>query len=62
VKTIIYIKWLGTGDVEHFRNLSNLYKKYDITRLGVSIHTLNRKNLTQGYKNEIVEIIKNRIQ
>ena len=60
--TIICIRWISDGNIEHFSNLGKLYKKYTPKKLGVSRYTLNKKNLWFGYKNKEVEIIKSLIQ
>jgi len=57
-KTVIYIKWKLTGRFELFINLGKLYKRYDEVSLGVSRHTLNKKDLFSGYHNDTIEIFK----
>ena len=60
-QTVICIRWKITGRIETFVNLGKLYWTYNDSQLGVSRWTLNRKNLYEGYQNEIVEIIKTRV-
>lgn len=57
-QTIIYIRWKLTGRIEHFVNLGKLFSYYRNNELGVSRSTLDRKNLFDGYDNEIIEILK----
>ena len=57
-ETIIYLKWKLTGRIEHFVNLRKLYTYHSEEELGVSRHTLNKKNLFEGYHNDIVEVLK----
>ena len=56
--TIICIRWKLTGRIEVFNNLGKLYSSYSDTILGVSKHTLHRKNLFEGFQNEVFEIYK----
>ncbi len=57
-KTVIYIRWKLTGRFELFINLGKLYSSYSETELGVSRHTLNKKDLFSGYHNGTVEVFK----
>lgn len=57
-RTLICIRWKLTNRIEVFSNLGKLYHKYSDVHLGVSRWTLNRKDLTQGYQNDVVEIYK----
>lgn len=57
-KTVIYLKWKLTNRIEIFTNLGKLYSKYGISNLGVSRHTLNRKDLYSGWESEMIEIRK----
>lgn len=57
-KTIVYLKWRVTGRFELFTNLGKLYARYSEENLGVSRHTLNKKDLYKGYQNDTVEIVK----
>jgi hypothetical protein len=57
-KTIIYLKWKLTGRIEIFSNLGKVYDQYSITDLGVSRHTLNRKDLYDGWESDMIEIKK----
>lgn len=56
--TLICIRWKITGRIEIFSNLGKLYSQYSGDILGVSRWTLDRKNLYEGYQNEVVEIYK----
>ena len=56
--TIIYLKWKLTGRVEIYSNLGKVYDRYSIDDLGVSRHTLNRKDLYNGWESEMIEIKK----
>jgi hypothetical protein len=57
-KTVVYVKWKLTGRFELFINLGKLYSSYDESELGVSRHTLNKKDLQSGYHNSTIEIFK----
>jgi len=57
-KTVIYIKWSLTGRFQLFINLGKLYKSYDESELGVSRHTLTKRDLFIGFNNGVVEIFK----
>lgn len=57
-ETIIYLRWKLTGRIEFFVNLGKLYSYYTDVELGVSRHTLNKKDLSLGYQNGIIEIRK----
>lgn len=57
-KTVICIFWKLTGRIEIFVNLGKLYSIYSSDILGVSRYTLDRKDLFEGYENEIVKITK----
>lgn len=56
--TIICIRWKLSGRIELFNNLGKLFTCYPDSILGVSRHTLNRKNLFEGFHNDVVEIYK----
>ncbi len=56
--TLICIRWKLTGRIEIFNNLGKLYSSYSDGVLGVSRYTLDRKNLFDGYQNDVVEIYK----
>lgn len=60
-QTAIIVRWKITGRIEIFSNLGKLYSSYGPSTLGVSRYTLDRKNLFDGYQNDIVEIIKSKI-
>jgi len=57
-RTVIYVRWKLTGRIEHFTNLGKLYDKYKNDELGVSRHTLNKRDLYSMFQNESVEILK----
>lgn len=57
-KTVVYVKWKLTGRFELFINLGKLYAVHSETSLGVSRHTLNKKDLYSGYHNDTVEVFK----
>ena len=59
--TIICIRWKLTGRIEVYNNLGKLYTSYSDSILGVSRYTLDRKDLFEGYQNDIVEIYKMRL-
>ena len=52
------VKWKLTGRIEVFRNLQKLYSTYSDSILGLSIHTLYRKNIKEGYANDRIAVIK----
>lgn len=56
--TIIYLRWKITDRIEIFTNLGKLYNRYSIDDLGVSRHTLNRKNLYDGWESDMIELKK----
>ena len=57
-QTIICVRWKLTGRIEHFVNLGKLYKYHTEEELGVSRHTLNKKDLFEGYQNGNIEVLK----
>jgi hypothetical protein len=59
--TIICIRWKFTGRIELFNNLGKLYSRYSKDILNVSRWTLYKKDLYEGYQNDIVEIYKKRL-
>ena len=59
--TIICIRWKLTGRIEVFNNLGKLYSSYSDGILGVSRYTLDRKDLFEGYQNDVIEIYKMRL-
>ena len=59
--TIICIRWKLTGRIELFNNLGKLYSSYSDSILGVSRYTLDRKDLFEGYQNDVLEIYKMRL-
>lgn len=62
MRTALYIRWRVTGRMELFVNLGKLYAKYNREDLGVSRHTLAKKDLFSGFSNEYIEIWKLCIQ
>jgi hypothetical protein len=61
-QTVICVRWKLTGRIENFVNLGKLFSIYDQSILGVSRYTLDRKNLFEGFQNEVVEIIKTQVK
>lgn len=57
-QTVICVRWKLTGRIEVFTNLGKLYWKHNDEQLGVSRWTLNKKNLSEGYQNETIEVFK----
>lgn len=57
-QTVILVRWKLTDRIEVFVNLGKLYSYYDNNQIGVSRWTLDRKNLFDGYENDIVSISK----
>ena len=57
-KTVICVVWKLTDRIEIFVNLGKLYSIYSSSILGVSRYTSDRKDLFDGYENEIVKITK----
>ena len=57
-QTVILVRWKLTDRIEVFINLGKLYSYYDNNQIGVSRWTLDRKNLFDGYENDIVSISK----
>ncbi len=56
--TIICVIWKLTNRIEHFVNLGKLYTYYDNDEIGISRSSLNKKNLFDGYENDIIKILK----
>jgi hypothetical protein len=57
-QTVIYVKWKLTGRIEFYVNLGKLYSNHSASTLGVARVTLDRKNLFEGYQNDVIEILK----
>jgi len=57
-KNLIGVYWKITGRIEVFSNLGKLYSTYDGSILGISKWTLHRKDLIEGWENDIVKIQK----
>jgi len=60
-KTVMILDWKLVDRTEVFTNLGKLYKRYDNGELGVSRYTLDRKDLYDGYENEIISLRKREI-
>ena len=56
--TVICIRWKITGRLEHFVNLGKVFTYYSSYELGVSRSILNRRDLFDGYQNDMIEVIK----
>lgn len=56
--TVISLRWKVDNSIEVFVNLGKLFAKYDAEKIGVSRFTLDRKDLKEGYENEIVALRK----
>ncbi len=56
--TVISLRWKADNSIEVFVNLGKLFAKYDSEKLGVSRFTLDRKDLKEGYENELVALRK----
>lgn len=62
INTVVVVIW-ADGNLEIFRTLGSLYKKYKPEELGVSRFTLDRKKLGDfGHGNELCEIFKRSVQ
>lgn len=61
-KTVILVNWKLTGRIEVFVNLGKLYSTYSGDILGVSRYTLDRKDLHEGYENDIIKLVKLNLQ
>ena len=57
-RTVIYVKWKLTKRFEIYVNLGKLFAAYKEGELGVSVHTLYKKDLIAGYENDTVQLIK----
>jgi hypothetical protein len=57
-KTIICLIWKLSGRVEIYTTLSKLYDYYNKETIGASIHTLNRKDLSEGWENDTLKVLK----
>jgi hypothetical protein len=62
VSSVIVLRWLNNNSTEVFKNLSQLYKKYDQEHLGVSRRVLYNKDLFEEYITSTVGIKKSSIQ
>lgn len=56
--TVIGLRWKADNLIEVFVNLGKLFAKYDAEKLGVSRFTLDRKNLYEGYENDVIVLRK----
>ena len=61
-QTVICIRWKLTGRIEVFVNLGKVFSNYSGIEIGVSRGTLDRRNLFDGYQNDIVEITKSYVK
>ena len=61
-ETVIYIHWKLSGRIEHFSNLGKLFSYYRNGELCVSRGTLDRKDLYEGYENEVIHLIKSSVK
>jgi hypothetical protein len=62
VSSVIVLRWLNNNSTEVFKNLSQLYKKYDQEQLGVSRRVLYNKDLFEEHTTSAVGIKKSAIQ
>lgn len=62
VSSVVVIRWLHDNRTEVFKNLSQLYKKYNQDQLGVSRRVLYEKDLSKEYTTSFVGIRKSAIQ
>lgn len=62
VSSLIVLRWLDDSRTEIFKNLSQLYKKYDQKDLGISRRVLYEKDLSEEYTTKVVGIKKSEIQ
>lgn len=58
VKAVVYLRWKLSGSIEIYSTLGGLFDDYDSYQIGVSRHTLNRRDLFYGYENDLIEIKK----
>ncbi len=56
--TVISLYWKADNLIEVFVNLGKLFAKYDAKKLGVSRFTLDRKDLKEGYENDVIALRK----
>lgn len=56
--TVIALRWKVDNSIEVFVNLGKLFAKYDGENLGVSRFTLDKKNLKEGYENDVIALRK----
>lgn len=56
--TVISLRWKADNLIEVFVNLGKLFAKYDAVKLGVSRFTLDRKDLKEGYENDVISLRK----
>ena len=56
--TVISLRWKADNSIEVFVNLGKLFKKYDAEKLGISRYTLDRRNLFEGYENDVIALRK----
>ncbi len=61
-QTVICIRWKLSGRIEIFVNLGKVFSNYSTIELGVSRGTLDRRNLFEGYENEMIEMNKSYVR
>lgn len=61
-QTVICIRWKISGRIEIFVNLGKVFSNYSTIELGVSRGTLDRRNLFEGYENEMIEMNKSYVR
>ena len=61
-QTVICIRWKLSGRIEVFVNLGKVFSHYSTIELGVSRGTLDRRNLFEGYENDVIEITKSYVK
>jgi hypothetical protein len=57
-KHVIFLRWKLTGRIECFTTLSKVFDIYDSDILGISIHSLYKKKLLDGWSNDYIEVVK----
>ena len=62
VSSVIILRWLHNNATEVFKNLSQLFKKYDKEKLGISRRKLHDTDLTQEHITPYVSIRKSPIE
>lgn len=57
-KTMLVVRWKITGRIMVFTNLGKLYSEFSSGILGIGRSSLHKKDLFEGYQNEIIEVYK----